>query len=153
VTLSRLKAGIRCRSITVIGVDRRKKRYCYVPCSWHSWGSLVVSRCIVPSAAVWVSNSHATNLKRLAYGQIDGFTFSVRYLFNFVFLRVASCCVYYYNLWGGGALSIAAVIFRMSFYYYFIPTTCFDPLGPSSGGIYTSSFLGAILLQRSRCSF
>jgi hypothetical protein len=39
------------------------------------------------------------------------------------------------------------------YYYYYIPTTCFGPYGPSSGGIYilvTSQ--GAIFLQRIRCS-
>jgi hypothetical protein len=35
-------------------------------------------------------------------------------------------------------------IFSNSFNYYFIPTTCFSPYGPSSGGIYTSQLLGAI---------
>jgi hypothetical protein len=46
------------------------------------------------------------------------------------------------NLWG--VLSIATVFFSEWFYYCFIPTTCFSPYGPTSGGIYTCKFLGAI---------
>jgi hypothetical protein len=33
--------------------------------------------------------------------------------------------------------------FSECFYYYFLPTTCFGPYGPSSGGIYTCQILGA----------
>jgi hypothetical protein len=35
----------------------------------------------------------------------------------------------------------------------FVPTMCFGPYGPSSCGIYSSHFLGAIVLQQIHCSF
>jgi hypothetical protein len=47
-----------------------------------------------------------------------------------------------YNLWGHHQLQ--EYFFSNVFYYCFIPTTCFGPYGPSSGGIYTGQFLGAI---------
>jgi hypothetical protein len=35
-----------------------------------------------------------------------------------------------------GAPSTAIAFFRMFSYFYFIPTKCFGPYGPTSGGIY-----------------
>jgi hypothetical protein len=43
--------------------------------------------------------------------------------------------------------------FLIVFITVFVSTAGFGPYEPSLGGIYTSQFLGAITLQRTRCSF
>jgi hypothetical protein len=50
----------------------------------------------------------------------------------FLFLRVVSCCFFCYSVFG---FRQSQLYFSNAFYYY-IPTTCFGPYEPSSGGIY-----------------
>jgi hypothetical protein len=53
---------------------------------------------------------------------------------SFLFLRVASCWVYHYNVFGFRQSKL--YFSNVFYYYYYIPTKCFGPFGPFSGGIY-----------------
>jgi hypothetical protein len=69
---------------------------------------------------------------------------------SFLFLRVASYCVCYYNIWRCSQsqqyFMIVFIFFLLFlFSFCFVPTTCFGPYGPPSGGIYTSQSLEAIM--------
>jgi hypothetical protein len=61
-----------------------------------------------------------------------------------IFFIVEGCILLCLLLQSLGAPSMAILFFRMQFFELLQPTTCFGPYWPSSGGIYTCQFLGAI---------